>query len=72
MTSIEYIKIKTKTMTALAAISKIDFPYKVEQQKVKEGARKLFAPSYPQVERMISAFDNTKYHGKTSDENQIN
>lgn len=45
-------------MPSLAAISKIDFPYRVEQQKVKEGARNLFAPSYPQVERMISAFDN--------------
>ena len=47
-------------MPALAAISKIDFPYKVEQQKVKEGAKNLFAPSYPQVERMMSAFDNTE------------
>jgi alkylresorcinol/alkylpyrone synthase len=47
-------------MPSLAAISKIDFPYRVEQQKVKEGARKLFAPSYPQVERMMSAFDNTE------------
>ncbi len=47
-------------MPSLAAISKIDFPYRVEQQKVKEGARNLFAPSYPQVERMMSAFDNTE------------
>jgi alkylresorcinol/alkylpyrone synthase len=47
-------------MPSLAAISKIDFPYKVEQQIVKEGARVLFAPSYPQVERMMSAFDNTE------------
>lgn len=47
-------------MPSLAAISKIDFPYKVEQQIVKEGARNLFAPSYPQVERMMSAFDNTE------------
>lgn len=47
-------------MPSLAAISKIDFPYKVEQQKVKEGARTLFAPSFPQVERMMSAFDNTE------------
>jgi alkylresorcinol/alkylpyrone synthase len=47
-------------MPSIAAISKIDFPYKVEQQKVKEGARNLFAPSYPQVERMMSAFDNTE------------
>jgi alkylresorcinol/alkylpyrone synthase len=47
-------------MPSLAAISKIDFSYKVEQQMVKEGARNLFAPSYPQVERMMSAFDNTE------------
>jgi len=47
-------------MPSLAAVSIIDFPYKVEQQIVKEGARVLFAPSYPQVERMMSAFDNTE------------
>jgi len=47
-------------MPSLASISKIDFPYKVEQQIVKEGARNLFAPSYPQVERMMSVFDNTE------------
>jgi alkylresorcinol/alkylpyrone synthase len=47
-------------MPSLAAISKIDFPYKIDQQKVKEGARKLFVPSYPQVERMMSVFDNTE------------
>src|SRR5665647_56142 len=47
-------------MPSLAAISKIDFPYKVSQQKVKEGAQALFASSFPQVERMMSAFDNTE------------
>lgn len=47
-------------MPSLAAISKIDFPYKVDQQKIKEGAKTLFAPSFPQVERMMSAFDNTE------------
>ena len=47
-------------MPSLAAISKIDFPYRVEQQVVKEGARNLFAPSFPQVERMMSVFDNTE------------
>ena len=45
-------------MPSLASISKIDFPYRVEQHVVKEGARNLFAPSYPQVERMMSVFDN--------------
>jgi alkylresorcinol/alkylpyrone synthase len=47
-------------MPSLAAIAKIDFPYKVSQQEVKEGAKALFAPSFPQVERMMSAFDNTE------------
>lgn len=47
-------------MPSLAAISKIDFPYKVEQQKIKEGAKTLFAPSFPQIERMMSVFDNTE------------
>ena len=47
-------------MPSLAAISKIDFPFRVEQGKVKQFAQKLFAPSFPQVERMMSAFDNTE------------
>jgi len=36
-------------MPSLAAISKIDFPYKVEQQMVKEGAKICFASSFQQV-----------------------
>jgi alkylresorcinol/alkylpyrone synthase len=47
-------------MPTLAAISKIDFPYRVDQQEVKRGAQALFSPSFPQVERMMSAFDNTE------------
>lgn len=47
-------------MPSLASVSKIDFPYKVDQQKVKQYAMDLFAPSFPQVERMMSAFDNTE------------
>ena len=47
-------------MPTLAAISTIDFPFKADQQKVKQYANSLFAPSYPQVERMLSAFDNTE------------
>lgn len=47
-------------MPSLASISKIDFPFKVDQQKVKQYAKDLFAPSFPQVERMMSAFDNTE------------
>ncbi|NQW29157.1 MAG: type III polyketide synthase [Ignavibacteria bacterium] len=47
-------------MPFLTAISKIDFPFRVEQGKVKLCAQELFAPSFPQVERMMSAFDNTE------------
>ena len=47
-------------MPSLAAISKIDFPFKVDQQEVKQCAKNLFAPSFPQVERMMGAFDNTE------------
>lgn len=46
-------------MPSLAAIATIEFPYKVNQQAVKECAKRLFQSSYPQVERMLSAFDNT-------------
>jgi hypothetical protein len=46
-------------MPSLAATLRVDFPYRVEQQVVKEGARNLFAPSYPQVDRAMNAFDNT-------------
>jgi len=47
-------------MPSLQAISTIDFPHKTEQQKVKHGAKQLFEPAFPQVERMMSAFDNTE------------
>src|ERR1700722_17612543 len=46
-------------MPSLAAVSKIDFPFRVSQQEVKQCAKDLFAPSFPQVERMMGAFDNT-------------
>ncbi len=47
-------------MPSLAAISNIDFPFRVDQQEVKKYAKDLFTPSFPQVERMMSAFDNTE------------
>ena len=47
-------------MPSLAAISKIDFPYRLDQQEVKRRAKELFITSFPQVERMMSAFDNTE------------
>lgn len=47
-------------MPSLAAISKIDFNFKADQQEVKRRARDLFITSFPQVERMMPAFDNTE------------
>ena len=47
-------------MPSLAAISKIDFPFKVEQLAVKQCAQELFEPSFPQIARILSAFDNTE------------
>ena len=47
-------------MPSLAAVSKIEFPFKVDQQEVKECARGLFEASFPKVDRMLSAFDNTE------------
>ena len=47
-------------MPSLVAISNIDFPYKTDQQTVKECASNLFAPSFPGIERMLNIFDNTE------------
>ena len=47
-------------MPSLAAISKIDFPFRIEQEKVKKIAQDLFAPSFPQVKKMMNVFDNTE------------
>ncbi|MCC8188369.1 MAG: hypothetical protein LIP08_12940 [Bacteroides sp.] len=47
-------------MPSLASVSTIDFPYQTDQQEIKQFAKALFAPSFPEVERMLSAFDNTE------------
>jgi alkylresorcinol/alkylpyrone synthase len=47
-------------MPFLAAISTIDFPSKARQEQVKQYAKELFEPGFPQVQRMIGAFDNTE------------
>jgi alkylresorcinol/alkylpyrone synthase len=46
-------------MPFIAAVSKIDLPDKVDQQAVKEQARAMFSVDFPQVDRLIQAFDNT-------------
>ncbi|WP_448698520.1 type III polyketide synthase [Mucilaginibacter sp. AW1-3] len=47
-------------MPFIATVSKIDLPYKVDQQSVKQQAREMFAVDFPQVDRLIHAFDNTE------------
>ena len=47
-------------MSYVSAISKIDFPHKLDQQFVKEYVRKMFTDDFPLVERLIAAFDNTE------------
>lgn len=47
-------------MPSLAAISKIDFPCKTDQQDVKEFARGQFVKSFPEIDKMLSVFDNTE------------
>jgi len=47
-------------MPSIAAISKIDFPYKVDQQVVKKHAKEFFLPYFPQVEKLINIFDSTE------------
>jgi len=47
-------------MPFVSAISKIDFPHKLDQQFVKEYVRNMFADDFPLVARLIDAFDNTE------------
>jgi len=47
-------------MPFIASVSKIDLPYRIAQQEAKERARAMFAESFPQVDRLIQAFDNTE------------
>ncbi len=47
-------------MPSLAGVSTVHFPVKVSQQEVKHFAKEVFQKSFPQVERMLAAFDNTE------------
>ena len=46
-------------MPFLDAVSKIDFPYKVDQQDAKNYARQLFS-DFPAIESLLPSFDNTE------------
>jgi alkylresorcinol/alkylpyrone synthase len=47
-------------MSFVSAVSKIDFPFKVDQQIIKEYVKNMFASDFPLVARLIDAFDNTE------------
>src|ERR1700676_4967824 len=47
-------------MPIISAVSKIDFPYKTEQQEVKKHALEMFSANFPEANRLIFAFDNTE------------
>lgn len=47
-------------MPSLAAVSKIDFPYKTSQQTVKDFAEGVFASSFPDIHRLLPVFNNTE------------
>jgi alkylresorcinol/alkylpyrone synthase len=43
----------------ISAVSTIELSYKVKQEDVKAQARALFVENFPQVDRLIHAFENT-------------
>ncbi len=47
-------------MPSLISVSKIDFPYKTSQQAVKGIAKNIFTSTFPDVCKMLPAFDNTE------------
>lgn len=47
-------------MPFIASASKIDLPYKTDQQDVKKQALELFSANFPEANRLIFAFDNTE------------
>jgi len=55
-------------MPALAAISKIDFPYRIDQQEVKQYSKNFFTPSFPQMESMLSVFISPEFSVKAIEE----
>ncbi len=47
-------------MPYIAAVAKIDLPYKIPQVAVKSAARELFIDNFPQIDRLMGAFDSTE------------
>jgi alkylresorcinol/alkylpyrone synthase len=47
-------------MPFITAVSKIDLPYKTDQQEAKKQAQEMFSANFPEAGRLIFAFDNTE------------
>jgi alkylresorcinol/alkylpyrone synthase len=47
-------------MPFIAAVAKVDLPFKTDQQAVKNQAHQMFSANFPQTDRLIFAFDNTE------------
>jgi alkylresorcinol/alkylpyrone synthase len=47
-------------MPYIAATSRIDLPFKIDQQEVKKQVHQMFSADFPQTDRLIFAFDNTE------------
>lgn len=47
-------------MPFIAAVAKVDLPFKTDQQAVKNQAHQMFSVNFPQTDRLIFAFDNTE------------
>jgi alkylresorcinol/alkylpyrone synthase len=47
-------------MPFIAAVTKIDLPYKTDQDEVKKQALDMFSTNFPEANRLIFAFDNTE------------
>ncbi|MDZ4839217.1 MAG: 3-oxoacyl-[acyl-carrier-protein] synthase III C-terminal domain-containing protein [Bacteroidota bacterium] len=47
-------------MPNIAAVATIQFQNKISQEEVKKHSKDLFLENFPQVERMLAAFDNTE------------
>ncbi|PJJ84342.1 type III polyketide synthase [Mucilaginibacter auburnensis] len=47
-------------MPHIAATATVTFPFKTQQQAVKQQAHAMFSANFPQTDRLIFAFDNTE------------
>jgi alkylresorcinol/alkylpyrone synthase len=47
-------------MPRIISTATIDFPFKAPQSKIKKFARDLFSKSFPDIDRLMPAYDNTE------------